>query len=768
MSRDLFRAALVAAVVGVAIPSAVRAQPPNASTKTIAGRVTDSAGLPVPGAIVALDNKGTGLQRVESTDGDGAFRFDNLGSGSYRVNVALQGFAPVSRDVEPGARADIALAPAQVIETVTVVSGARQAELRESLSTPVNVVGSSRLQDTARSSVGEVLREVPGVLTRRGSEGTAVAGEQIQGIDSRQVLVLVDGQPVAGARGIKSGAINLDRQTTYRLDRVEIVKGAASALFGSDAIGGVINLITRDATAPVETMATLSGGEHGTFDGAITAGGKRGVHSLFGTASRSERDSFDLTPTTPDTTGVQFTRHDGFIRFGTRPSSSFSITASSSGYWNNQRGRAIGEAGLADSVVDDESQAGSVRALWQAAGGTSIEARAYATRFNETNATTLIATLAAQPLDTLRESVVKGDVSFHHVLGERHLLQAGTEVAGNRYRGVNRVRDAGGHEATTAVAWAQDRFSLASWATLTIGGRYDHHSIFGGAFSPKAAINARVIPALDGFRVRASYGEGFRAPDLGQLFYRFVPSANFYQVIGNPDLNPEHAESYQAGADYSHRSGRFRIGANAFRNDVRDLIEAYSVGFIATPGQLAGVIAEWNLDPTFAPVLGRQLFFYRNVANARTKGFELDGEVALAGSFQVAGAYTYLDADDLTRPSELSGRHRHQGHTRVTWIRAPLGIRAEIRGTFYSSWLAVASRSATDPGVRAAAFALWDAYAAKKVVKGLELFVAIDNLTNNQDPNTGTLLASGAPAPIYRPDIGRTIRFGVRWTFEKR
>ena len=126
----------------------------------------------------------------------------------------------------------------------------------------MNVVGESRLQDTARSSVGEVLREVPGVLTRRGSEGSAVAGEQVQGIDSRQVLVLVDGQPLAGARGIKSGAIDLDRQSTFRLERIEVVKGAASALYGSDAIGGVINLITRDTSAPLEGMATVSGGEN--------------------------------------------------------------------------------------------------------------------------------------------------------------------------------------------------------------------------------------------------------------------------------------------------------------------------------------------------------------------------------------------------------------------------------------------------------------------------------------------------------------------------
>src|SRR5690606_35535120 len=124
------------------------------------------------------------------------------------------------------------------VEHATVVSASRQLELRDTLNVSVDVVPESRLRDTAVTSVAEVLRELPGVVTRRGSEAAGAGGEQIHGIDSRQVLVLVDGQPVVGARGIKSGVLDLDRQSTARLGRVEVVKGAASSLFGSDAIGG--------------------------------------------------------------------------------------------------------------------------------------------------------------------------------------------------------------------------------------------------------------------------------------------------------------------------------------------------------------------------------------------------------------------------------------------------------------------------------------------------------------------------------------------------
>jgi outer membrane receptor for ferrienterochelin and colicins len=748
------------------LPASVAAQSapaPRRPDSQLGGTLVDQTGLPVPGASVSLINKTTGLERVATSDLAGRFRFVAIGPGAYRVSVAIDGFAPAARDVTSG-DVEIVLSPAAVVQSVTVVSAARQAELRESLSTPVSVVGRTRLQDTARSSVGEVLREVPGVLTRRGSEGTSVAGEQVQGIDSRQVLVLVDGQPIAGARGIKSGAVNLDRQSTYRLDRVEVVKGAASAMFGSDAIGGVVNLITRDAGSPLESMLTVSGGEHGTVDAAASAGARRGRASVFGVASRSARDSFDLTPQTPDTTGVRFARLDGFGKTEFRVTPALTLAATGSGYWNSQRGRVVGEAGLLDSVVDDESQAFAGRMLWQVNGRTSLEARAYATRFDEANDGTLIATQAVQPTDRLFESMTKADASIGYVLGERHMLQGGAELTRDRYRGVNRVRDAGGHTATTGVAWLQDRFNVASWLTLTVGGRYDQHSIFGSAFSPKAALNARVAPGL---RARVSYGEAFRAPDLGQLFYRFVPTANFYQVVGNPALESETAGSWQVGADYSHASGRFRAGVNAFHNRVRDLIESYSLGVLASPAQLAQLVATEGLDPSFSPVFGRQLFIYRNIADARTQGFEADGEIALGGALQAAGAYTYLDARDLTRNQPLAGRHRHHGSTRLTWSPSTLGLRAEIRGTLYSAWIAAAGRGTT-PAATAPAFAIWDAYVAKRIAKGIELFGAVDNLADDQDPNTGLLLPNGSPSPIYRPEIGRTVRAGFRLKFDRR
>ena len=180
---------------------------------------------------------------------------------------------------------------------------ARADERRRSRSCP-----RARMRDTGYESVGEVLREVPGVLTRRGSESSAAAGEQIQGIDSRGVLVLLDGLPLVGARGIKRGVLNLDRQSVGRLDRVEVVKGASSALYGSDAIGGVINLITRDVRRPFESLFTVAAGSDGRLRRARR--GRRSARSRLGVRHGRAPSARRLGPDADDA------RHD---RRGFRP-----------------------------------------------------------------------------------------------------------------------------------------------------------------------------------------------------------------------------------------------------------------------------------------------------------------------------------------------------------------------------------------------------------------------------------------------------------------
>jgi len=758
-------------------PSEVGAQstsgPERAPEGALSGVVHDSSGAVIPRPTIVVRQEPAGLERVINGAGDGTFSVPQVAPGRYIITASAPGFAVATRVIDaPSAEPlNITLTPAPIVEQVTVVSASRQEELRDTLNTRVDVITRSRIEETGgQETVGEMLRELPGVLTRRGSETAGAAGEQIQGIDSREVLVLLDGQPIAGARGIKRGGIlNLDRQSTARLERVEVVKGAASALYGSDAIGGVINLITREPSSPFDATATLAGGNFGVVGTRLDTGFKReksfGIFSL----ERHQNDGFDLTPGTFDTTGAPYRRYDALAKLQRQFTPSFSLGGLVTGYHNHMTGRSNGELGPQDDDIRDRSLGVNLTGRWLASANTTLEARGYVSQYAE-DSTGRLAPPRSTPLEpgTLEERFGKVDLSLARAIGSRQLLQAGAEWSRDHYEGTNRVRDeAEGHEADTVVAWGQHRWIATSRLTTTVGVRVDRRSRFETAVAPKLAANVRLT---DHLHARASYGRGFRAPDLGQLYYRFLSPSNFYQVIGSPALDPEYAHSWQFGAEYTAPQRRARVGVNVFRNDVRDLIDSVNLGFVATPAQLAEVIAREGLDPSFRPAIGRLLLTYRNVSNVVTHGVELDTDAALTSTVAVGGAYTYLSAQDTQSELALTGRHPHQGHVRVAWQPADTGFRASVRGTWFSSWIATRT-TITGGGVQdtiAPRFALWDAFISQRVARGLSAFLTIDNLANSQDPNTGVLLPTGAPAAIYRPEAGRTARVGVQWSFSTR
>ena len=744
--------------------------PPSVSAQgtTLAGVVRDGSGAVVPGSTVVVRHGGSAFERIVESGRDGRFLVSPIADGEYLVEVIAPGFAVLSTTVRvPSPQAiELALGPAPVIEAVQIVSASRQDELRESLNTNVSVLSRRHIEESGSQTVAELLREVPGVVSRRGSETAGPAGEQIQGIDSRQVLVLLDGQPLAGARGIKRGVINLDRQSVGRLERIEVVKGASSALYGSDAIGGVINIITRNATAPVETTGELSGGSFGEVNAAAELGARRDRFSGLFSIERHQNDGFDLTPTTFDTTGAPFERVDFMGRARVQVLDTFSLTALVTGYDNHTEGRSNGELGPQEDRIDDATLNANIQADWLPRPSTSVQARVYVARYDE-RSTARLAPPASTPLDPgeLDERLLKVDGSVSQVIGANQQLQGGAEFWRDEYSGINRLRTDAGEDASIATAWLQHRLTIGGRLTTTLGVRGDHHSEFGTAVSPKAAANVRIAGGLS---LRASYGRGFRAPDIGQLYYRFLNPSSIYQVIGNPNLQPEYANSLQIGGEYATPARRARLGVNVFRNDVRDLIESVSLGFPATPAQVQQIFEREGLDPSFRPVAGRLLFTYKNVNDAVTEGVEVDGEWAVLTGLSLAGAYTYLDARDDLTDLRLTGRHTHQGNVRATWRHHRAGFVANLRGMFYSEWVgARATVNGRAQDTMAPGYALWDVYASQRIRRGLSAFAAIDNITDNQDPNTGRLSATGAPLAIYRPDVGRTVRFGVRWSWAK-
>jgi outer membrane receptor for ferrienterochelin and colicins len=729
--------------------------PPPAA---IEGSVQDPAGLPIPQAPVTLRNTLTGLSRRQLTDEKGRYSFRGLRPGTYWIAAAQPGLSDVARlvDLREGAPVrsiDFRLPVAGLSQHVTVVSSSRLEELREDSPVKVEAVTREQIRNTGYERVSDVLAEIPGVVTRRGNTSTG-AGEQIHGIDSRQVLVLVDGLPLVGARGIKSGVLNLNRQPVSRLERVEVVKGAASALYGSDAIGGVINLVPREPSNPFETNLNVSGGSLSALDSRADFGGQRENLTVFLDLERHQQQAYGLIANNPATVGPHYKRNDLLFRtrYALGPRAAFGFLANA--YHNHEQGRAFAEAGLTRSTFNDSNQNYALTGDFLPAPTTTLQVRAYSARYDENSRVDPLTSANALPsLANLNERYHRLDATLGRNLGTRQFLQVGGEWVQDLYRGVNRlVGDNAGQQVTTTDGWFQDRIQLFSRATLLWGGRYQNHSRFGAHVVPKAGL---VVRAASHLTLRASFGHGFRAPDLGQLYYRFANPASFYQVIGNPNLRPETSRSYSAGAVYTR--SRLRVGLNLYRNDVSDLIESILVGTPRTADEREFLERQYGIPAAFRPLLGRQMFLYRNLNRIYTRGFEADGEASLGRGVRVQGAYTFLDARDKVTGAALPQRHRHHGFLGGEYSHRRWGLLANLRGSLFSSYLLSAQT-----GARAFPYRLWDLYGSKRLVRGASLYGAIDNLFDSTDRKLRQ------PAPAFdRPDYGRTFRVGLRYTFAR-
>ncbi|MBI4906118.1 MAG: TonB-dependent receptor, partial [Acidobacteria bacterium] len=714
------------------------------------------AGLPVSGASMTIRNTLTGYSLQRLTDDVGRYSFAGVRPGRYWVVASRPGLADQGSYVEvlesvALADTNFRLPLAGLSQQVTVVSSSRVEELREDSPAKVEVVTREQMRDTGYERVSDVLAEIPGVVTRR-SSSSAVAGAQIQGIDSRQVLVLQDGLPVVGGRGIKSGVLNLNRQSVGRLDQVEVVKGAASALYGSDAIGGVINMISREPDNPFEMNLNVAGGSLSALDARADFGTQVKNLSLFLDLERHQQQAYGLIPASPVTVGPHYMRNDLLFRTRYALNARAALGFTANAYHNNEAGRALAETGLSRSTLNDSSQNYALTGDFLLAPSTTLQVRGYSGRYDENSQVNPLAGPATvTALANLNERYRRLDSTLGHNLGRRQFIQLGAEWVQDQYRGANRlVGDNAGQQITTTDGWLQDRIQLFSRATLTIGGRYQNHSGFGGHFVPKAGL---VVRAVNHLMLRAGYGHGFRAPDLGQLYYRFANPASFYQVIGTPNLRPESSRSYSAGAVYSRT--HFRVGLNFYRNDLRDLIESLFVGTPRTAVELEAIQRQYGIPAAFNPLLGRQLFLYQNLSRVYTRGFEVDGEASLGRGFRVRGAYTFLDARDRITGASLTQRHKHQGFVGGDYLNRRRGLTTNLRGSFFSSYL-------LNAGTRARAFpySVWDLYSSKSLARRTTIYGAIDNLLDSTDRKLRQ------PQPSFdRPDYGRTFRIGLRYSF---
>ena len=268
-----------------------------------------------------------------------------------------------------------------------------------------------------------------------------------------------------------------------------------------------------------------------------------------------------------------------------------------------------GRAWFFDRLGDIDNFSGSVGTGYQLDLRSKLMGKIYATRYRDIS--TVIdrgASFTASSNVTVQD-LIKGEAQFDTVLGSKNQLTVGAEII---LESLKSQRITGGEkDVTTDSLFFQNEFQPMANLALVLGGRFDRHSEFGTHFSPKLSGMYQVTPNLT---IRTSFGQGFRAPDFKDLYLDFSNPTSGYQVLGNPDLQPESSGNWNFGVEYLINStliGR----AHLYRNNLKNLIEAERIG---------------------ESVLGGSKFQYFNVSEAFTEGVEVEFSTRSTAGFSAA------------------------------------------------------------------------------------------------------------------------------------
>lgn len=514
------------------------------------------------------------------------------------------------------------------LTTEIVVSASALPEEAATTPATVTVITREQIEQRKERDLSELLREVPGlVIARSGSEGKATS-LFMRGADSTQTLVMWNGVKLNNPY---FGGYDWGQFSTAGIEQVEVVRGPYSALYGSDAYAGAINVISGSRGNDFDL--DLQAGERGLFNGLADASFEAG--SLRGSITYDQRRDDGLSANDD----YEQTNILGGITWSASKNFSIGLQARQSDY---DLGIPFNTNFAGDTLVPSlrRRQDGSESQL-------SIPIRHQIGRFSYdvTLSRSELDYDFDDPEDPYGFTFSKTDATTDRARLVTRLKAGvlGTLVVGGEYEtaGVDAFTAYGAtvddRERESNSLFIEDRlshvFASGNRLEVSVGARYDDFEIFGSEISPKAGIAF----LAGGNKFRVAYGEGFRAPSLAELYYPF---------LGNAELEAEHSRNIEVGYDRLV-SPDTSLSLTLFRSKYSDMIST------APPS-----------------------FLYQNIGEVRARGAEV-GARTLAGPFAMSVSYTYLDAEDASGEQRLR-RPKHSGSLALGYSRGAINTTLSI------------------------------------------------------------------------------------------
>lgn len=501
-----------------------------------------------------------------------------------------------------------------------VITATRTKRQLSSVPMPVTLISKKQIQQLGSVRLRDVLLEQTGIVMV--SDVGNSEGVQMQGVAADYTLIMIDGVPIVGR---VSGNIDLRRLTVNNIKQIEIVKGPSSSLYGSEAMGGVINIITeqpKNGNSKGFLQLFTRTGARNEFDFNANVISKKEKFGIVAGINSNSSGGYDLSPESSNTkTANQHQSYTGNLQLTYDFSDKVKALISSRIYKQNQN----------NSESENEQNDWNIngKISHKISNALSLDYLLYGTKFKA-------------------ESVFNGETSLFDRTLIRPEVKATYNLSnstivtgiGANFDALERSFFDGNKKFEAQYVFGQYDFNPIEKMNVVVGFRFDNSNKYKSAFSPKISANYKFNNWLT---TKFSVGKGFKVPDFRQLFFNFRNSSGGYVVLGTQtihelyptvngveniqkDLKPESSIGYNLGFQLKPLS-KLNININFFRNDFSDLIDTFD--------------AQLNSTDLGLPQ-GTRVFSYRNIAEVYTQGIEVEASFQLNNNFRLLGGYQLL------------------------------------------------------------------------------------------------------------------------------
>ncbi|MCD6412601.1 MAG: TonB-dependent receptor [Elusimicrobia bacterium] len=498
-----------------------------------------------------------------------------------------------------------------------VITGTKTERKLKDVPVRTEIITAKEIEERCVKTVQDALEFIAGIKVNKNSGSWGDRGKvELQGLDPKYTLILVDGQRILGGH---RAAVDLEQFPVESIERIEIVKGPASALYGSDAIGGIINIITKAASNKSAFSVSPTFGSRRTRIYELNSGFKK---DKFGSSlNYTHRQSDGVQPEYIDKYGKK--QSDKYEEDIFQASSDYEFSPCSKVILKPFYSRLTTKSGVSATEMQDFIQErGGLNSLWKwrpdelsklNLRGSWLNYR----RWKEDKSIDL----------TL--NTYETEINYSRLIMNRH-----TVTGGYLYHG--RFMDDRGkdYEAKQIVhsLFIQDEANFQP-VTLVLGSRVDKHDRWGTEVNPKASLLFKIT---DDFKLRGSVGTAFKSPGCGKLYadsWKMGP----YLVHSNSALKPEKSIGYQLGFGYNY-SNSFSAELSFFKNEIENMIDSRIVKSGPPP---------WDL-------------YWENVGKALTQGMEFTLSGRIGNNLTPKIGYTFLNTEDENTGRELTLKPKHK------------------------------------------------------------------------------------------------------------